>query len=65
MINRSRQLLRFCFLLSDLVLTTVAWFAAYFVRFQSGWMVLEKDTPDFYFCWRQSRCAFRWWRSTA
>ena len=28
MINRSRQLLRFCFLLSDLVLTTVAWFAA-------------------------------------
>jgi len=53
MINRSRQLLRFCFLLSDLVLTTAAWFTAYFVRFQSGWMVLEKDTPSFYFCWRQ------------
>jgi Undecaprenyl-phosphate glucose phosphotransferase len=53
MIHQRSQLLSSCFLLSDLILTTVAWFLAYFLRFETGWLRLEKPPPEFYLCWRQ------------
>jgi Undecaprenyl-phosphate glucose phosphotransferase len=53
MIHQRSQLLSSCFLLSDLTLTTAAWFLAYYVRFKTGWLSLEKVPPEFYLCWRQ------------
>lgn len=53
MINRSNQLLSSCFLVSDLVLTAAAWLGAYYLRFVSGWVALNKLPPSFYLCWRQ------------
>src|SRR5689334_13020743 len=53
MINRRSQLLTCCFLLSDLLWTTCAWLGAYYLRFVSGWMLIEKTPPTFYHCWRQ------------
>jgi Undecaprenyl-phosphate glucose phosphotransferase len=53
MIHQRSQLLSSCFLLSDLTLTTVAWFLAYYLRFETGWLRLEKPPPEFYLCWRQ------------
>jgi Undecaprenyl-phosphate glucose phosphotransferase len=52
MIRRSSQLLCFCFLLSDLVLTATAWLLAYYLRFDSGWWLYE-DRPPFFLCVRQ------------
>jgi Undecaprenyl-phosphate glucose phosphotransferase len=52
MINRNSQLLCFWFVLWDLILTASAWIAAYFIRFESGWLPVTKDTPDFDLCWR-------------
>jgi Undecaprenyl-phosphate glucose phosphotransferase len=53
MIHQRSQLLGFCFLLSDLVLTTAAWILAYYLRFETSWLRLEKLPPSFYLCWRQ------------
>ncbi len=53
MIHQRSQLLSSCFLLTDLVLTTAAWFLAYYLRFETGWLQVEKVTPPFYLCWRQ------------
>ncbi len=53
MIHQRSQLLSSCFLLSDLILTSVAWFLAYYLRFETGWLRLEKPPPEFYLCWRQ------------
>src|SRR5262249_53678991 len=53
MLNRRSQLLFFGFLLSDLVLTASAWFGAYYLRFESGWLAIDKSPPSFYLCWRQ------------
>lgn len=50
MIHQRSQLLGSCFLLTDLVLTTAAWFLAYFLYFKSGWFHLDKKIPDFYLC---------------
>src|SRR5579883_600780 len=50
MIHQRSQLLSTCFLLTDLVLTTTAWFLAYFFYFESGWFHLEKTIPSFYLC---------------
>ena len=52
MIHQRGQLLSSCFLLSDLVLTTAAWILAYYLRFESGWLQVEKVTPEFYLRWR-------------
>jgi Undecaprenyl-phosphate glucose phosphotransferase len=53
MIHRRSQLLCFAFLLSDLTATTLAWLGAYYLRFESGWFTIYRDTPSFYLCWRQ------------
>ncbi len=53
MIQRRSQWLCFGFLLSDLALTALAWLAAYYVRFASGWLPIDKEPPSFYHCWRQ------------
>jgi Undecaprenyl-phosphate glucose phosphotransferase len=53
MIHRRSQLLCFGFLVSDLLLTAFAWLTAYYIRFESGWLAVEKTPPSFYFCWRQ------------
>jgi hypothetical protein len=52
MINRNSQILRFWFVTWDLLLTAMAWIAAYFIRFESGWLPVTKETPDFDLCWR-------------
>jgi Undecaprenyl-phosphate glucose phosphotransferase len=46
MIHQRGQLLSTCFLLTDLVLTTVAWFLAYYLYFHSGWFHQEKPVPE-------------------
>ena len=53
MIHQRSQLLSSCFLLSDLILTTAAWILAYYVRFKTGWLSVEKTPPEFFLCWRQ------------
>jgi Undecaprenyl-phosphate glucose phosphotransferase len=53
MIDRRSQLMCFGFLLSDLALTAASWFAAYYLRFETGWLVTESGTPPFYLCFRQ------------
>jgi Undecaprenyl-phosphate glucose phosphotransferase len=52
MIRRSSQLLCVWFLSWDLAITAVCWVGAYFLRFESGWVPLFKDTPDVSLCWR-------------
>src|SRR5579885_1257032 len=48
MIHQRSQLLSTCFLLTDLVLTTAAWFLAYYIYFDSGWFDPEKFVPGIY-----------------
>lgn len=52
MIKRSSQILCFCFLIGDLAATAAAWFGAYALRFQSGWIPIWKDAPDISLCYR-------------
>jgi Undecaprenyl-phosphate glucose phosphotransferase len=52
MINRNSQLLGVWFLGWDLALTAGAWLLAYLIRFESGWLPLYKDAPDFVECLR-------------
>src|SRR5438067_1731566 len=52
MIRRSSQLLCVWFLLWDLALTAACWVGAYYLRFESGWLPLHKERPDFTLCWR-------------
>jgi Undecaprenyl-phosphate glucose phosphotransferase len=52
MIKRSSQALCVWFLVWDLVVTAAAWVAAYHVRFQTGWIPLQKDSLAFSLCWR-------------
>jgi Undecaprenyl-phosphate glucose phosphotransferase len=51
-LQRRSQLLSFGFLVSDLVLTGLAWLGAYFLRFQTGWVPVLNEPPSFYLCWR-------------
>jgi Undecaprenyl-phosphate glucose phosphotransferase len=51
MIRRSSQPLVVWFLTCDLAATAVAWVGAYRLRF-SGWLPVEKATPDFSLCLR-------------
>ena len=51
MIYQKSQLLCAWFLITDLVMTAVAWIAAYHLRFDTGWFAVEKDTPDFALCY--------------
>ncbi len=52
MLKHRSQVLCACFLLADLLLTGMAWLAAYYLRFESGWLPATKDPPDFALCWR-------------
>jgi Undecaprenyl-phosphate glucose phosphotransferase len=51
MIKRSSQILGSWFLLSDLVVTALAWIGAYFIRFNSGWIPIYKTPPQAQLCW--------------
>ncbi|MCU0702982.1 MAG: undecaprenyl-phosphate glucose phosphotransferase [Fimbriiglobus sp.] len=53
MVNRTSHPLRLWFLVLDVAALVVAWFAAYWVRFESGWVPLLHDhQPDFALCIR-------------
>jgi Undecaprenyl-phosphate glucose phosphotransferase len=52
MIRRRSQLICAWFLVWDLILTAAGWVGAYFVRFETGWIPLFKDTPNLYLCLR-------------
>jgi FlaA1/EpsC-like NDP-sugar epimerase len=52
MIKHRSQVLCCWFLFWDLVLTGAAWIGAYYIRFETGWLPLSKEPPDFYLCWR-------------
>src|SRR6266849_10062135 len=52
MFKRSSQILGVWFLFWDLTLTAAAWVGAYFVRFDSGWFPVFKNTPDLALCLR-------------
>src|SRR5262249_3871111 len=50
MIKRRSQVLCAWFLIWDLVFTVLAWLAAYFVRFESGLVPIQKVPPGFDLC---------------
>jgi Undecaprenyl-phosphate glucose phosphotransferase len=52
MIKHSRQLLTAWFLFWDLVMTAGAWVGAYYLRFHSGWIPVQKNALDISLCWR-------------
>ena len=52
MIKRSSQILCVWFLVWDLIMTSVSWIGAYYLRFESGWIPVRKDQPDISLCWR-------------
>ncbi|GIW81038.1 MAG: undecaprenyl-phosphate glucose phosphotransferase [Gemmatales bacterium] len=52
MLKRSSQILCAWFLFWDLIVTAAAWFGAYVIRFESGWIPIWKQKPDFAMCWR-------------
>ncbi len=50
MVNRSSHALRVWFLVLDTFVTIAAWLLAYWVRFESDWIPLFRDVPDFSLC---------------
>ena len=52
MINRRSHILCVWFLACDLTLTGIAWLAAFFLRFETGWFPITKTPPDFHLCLR-------------
>ena len=50
MIRRSSQVIRAWFLVCDLALTALAWLGAWFLRFRSGWLPVEKEPLDLALC---------------
>ncbi len=52
MLHHRSQLLRGCFLVSDLLTTATAWLGAYYLRIDSGLLPLFKPPADFYYCLR-------------
>jgi Undecaprenyl-phosphate glucose phosphotransferase len=52
MLHYRSHLLRGCFLVSDLVVTALAWLGAYHVRFDTGWLPQTKPRADFHLCCR-------------
>jgi Undecaprenyl-phosphate glucose phosphotransferase len=51
MIRQRSQILCAWFLIWDLILTSAAWVAAYYLRFGTGWIPVTKDPPDAQLCW--------------
>jgi Undecaprenyl-phosphate glucose phosphotransferase len=52
MFKRSSQLLRAWFLACDLLLTGLAWPAAYYLRFETGWIPLTRPPVEAALCWQ-------------
>src|SRR5262245_5661651 len=52
MIKRSSQVLCAWFVVWDLALTAAAWVGAYYLRFETGWIPVQKTPPDVALCWR-------------
>src|SRR6516225_3925356 len=52
MIKRRNQFLRLWFLFWDLAATALAWVGAYYVRFESGLISIDKAVPPVSLCWR-------------
>ncbi len=51
MIRQRSQILCAWFLIWDIILTSIAWVSAYYLRFATGWIPITKDPPDAYLCW--------------
>jgi Undecaprenyl-phosphate glucose phosphotransferase len=51
MFNNRSHILYAWFLFWDLALTAAAWVGAYYLRFMSGWIPVEKEMPDVQLCW--------------
>jgi Undecaprenyl-phosphate glucose phosphotransferase len=47
MLKQKRQLFEYLFVVADLVVVSAAWIIAYWVRFQSGWVPIDKGIPEF------------------
>lgn len=47
MLKQKRQLFEYLFVVADLLVVSVAWILAYWIRFKSGWIVVDKGVPDF------------------
>jgi Undecaprenyl-phosphate glucose phosphotransferase len=53
MLKRRSQGLCVWFLVADLALTSLAWVAAYYLRFELAWLLpITKTPPEEYMCWR-------------
>ena len=47
MLKQKRQLFEFLFMAADLVVVSCAWLLAYWIRFNSGWVEVDKGRPPF------------------
>ena len=47
MLKQKRQLFEYLFVVADLGVVSVAWIIAYWVRFQSGLVPVDKGIPEF------------------
>jgi FlaA1/EpsC-like NDP-sugar epimerase len=47
MLKQKRQLFEVLFVVSDLCMVSLAWFLAYWLRFQSHWIPVDKGVPAF------------------
>lgn len=47
MLKQKRQLFEYLFVIADLVVVSVAWLVAYWARFHSGLIPVDKGIPDF------------------
>lgn len=47
MLKQKRQLFEYLFVVADLVVVSAAWVIAYWVRFKSGWVPVDKGVPEF------------------
>jgi Undecaprenyl-phosphate glucose phosphotransferase len=47
MLKEKRQLFEAVFMAVDLVVVSIAWVLAYWLRFETGWVAVDKGVPDF------------------
>jgi Undecaprenyl-phosphate glucose phosphotransferase len=46
MLKQKRQLFEYLFVVADLLVVSAAWLISYWVRFQSGWIPIDKGVPE-------------------
>jgi Undecaprenyl-phosphate glucose phosphotransferase len=51
-LQQRSQILRAWFMAWDLILTAAAWLGAYYVRFETGWIPIDRDPHDLPMCLR-------------